>query len=255
MGDAWHRATSERVGKAVASRRKELRMTAQQLADKCAELKVPIHRTTITKIENGRARFDLGELLILAAALELPPMSLLLPNILETVEVLPGKEVGGATALGWFIGAGSQTGSGDARFVPSDVKTDSSMDIPLRLMQIELEWTRAVFDASAGGDEDPDRFLMPEWMREVVREVGAARLSRIQNLEIERDTLVREYIDRHGTDGDGWITSMSIGSHGQIARRYQLPESSSDLYEIRDGHLTRLDDDDPRRKGSSDDSA
>ena len=75
IGDAWHAATSKRVGTAVAGHRKRLGMTAQQLAQRCAELGAPIHRTTITKIENGRPRFDLGELIVLAAALSTTPVT------------------------------------------------------------------------------------------------------------------------------------------------------------------------------------
>jgi transcriptional regulator with XRE-family HTH domain len=94
IGDAWHKATAERIGKAVAKRRHKLGMTAQQLAERCKDRGAPIHRTTITKIENGRARFDVGELLILAAALDIPPALLLFPTFPDgTVELLPGLDV------------------------------------------------------------------------------------------------------------------------------------------------------------------
>lgn len=79
-GAAWHRETAERIGKAVAARRKELGMTAQQLSERCRHLGAPIHRSTITKIENGRPRFDLGELIILASALVTSPVVLVYPG-------------------------------------------------------------------------------------------------------------------------------------------------------------------------------
>ncbi|MDO3177737.1 helix-turn-helix domain-containing protein [Mycobacteroides abscessus] len=242
----WDGRVHQRIADAIKKARGK--RSAQWLADRTGELGHPISRAQIANYESGRKKgLDVVELVVLAAALEIPPLWLLVPSIFGSVEVLPDREVGGTTALGWLIGAGSQTVAGDARFAPNGVKTDSLMDIPLRLIQIELEWTRAMFDAHGVGEEDPDRFEMPEWMREVVREVGVAKLSRIENLEIERDTLVRQYVDQYGADGDGWVTSISIGSSGQITRRYQMPETSSDLYEVRDGRLTRLDDDDPRR--------
>lgn len=55
-------------------------MTAQQLAQRCAEIGLPIHRTTITKIENGRPRVDVGELVVLAEALRTAPLVLLYPG-------------------------------------------------------------------------------------------------------------------------------------------------------------------------------
>lgn len=104
-GDAWHRATAKRVGEAVANRRKELGMTAQQLAERCKSLGVSIHRTTITKIENGRPRFDLGELIVLAAALEVPAVALIYPDLPDgEVEVLPEQWISSIGALLRFTG-------------------------------------------------------------------------------------------------------------------------------------------------------
>jgi transcriptional regulator with XRE-family HTH domain len=105
IGDAWHRATAERVGKAVARFRKDAHLTAQQLAERCKELGAPIHRTTITKIEGGRSRFDLGEWLILAAALNVPPVVLLYPDMPDgQVEIIPGETDASFVALGWVTG-------------------------------------------------------------------------------------------------------------------------------------------------------
>lgn len=84
-------------------------MTAQQLAQRCGELGVPIHRTTITKIENGRPRFDLGELVVLAEALNTAPLVLLYPGPYgdsadHQVEVLPGQKIPPQVAAAWFSG-------------------------------------------------------------------------------------------------------------------------------------------------------
>lgn len=109
MGDDWQRDLAKRVGSAVADRRKELGLTAQQLAQRCGDIGVPIHRTTITKIENGRPRFDLGELVVLAEALKTAPLALLYPGPYSDaadlrVEVLPGQEVSPQVAAAWFSG-------------------------------------------------------------------------------------------------------------------------------------------------------
>lgn len=107
VGDVWHRMTARRIGEAVAARRKELGLTAQQLAERCRELGAPIHRTTITKIENGRPRFDLGELILLAAALSTSPVVLVYPGPYDTeTNVLPRQLAMEFDAAQWFSGRG-----------------------------------------------------------------------------------------------------------------------------------------------------
>jgi len=80
-------------------------MTAQQLAERCKDLGAPIHRTTITKIENGRTRFDVGELFILAAALDVPPLVLLYPDLpAGEVEIIPDRPGTSWDAYLWATG-------------------------------------------------------------------------------------------------------------------------------------------------------
>lgn len=104
-GDDWHASTAKRIGTAIARRRKHLGMTAQQLAEHCAELGVPIHRTTITKVENGRPRFDLGELIVIAEALGVAPVALIYPHMPDgEIERLPNEFGTSAAAIWWFTG-------------------------------------------------------------------------------------------------------------------------------------------------------
>lgn len=80
-------------------------MTAQQLSERCRQLGAPIHRSTITKIENGRPRFDLGELVVLAAALNTSPVALVFPGPYDTeTDLLPTKKVIEFDAAQWFSG-------------------------------------------------------------------------------------------------------------------------------------------------------
>jgi transcriptional regulator with XRE-family HTH domain len=89
----------------VAKYRHDLGMTAQQLAERCKDLGAPIHRTTITKIENGRTRFDVGELFILAAALDVPPLVLLYPDLpAGEVEIIPDRPGTSWDAYLWATG-------------------------------------------------------------------------------------------------------------------------------------------------------
>jgi transcriptional regulator with XRE-family HTH domain len=82
-------------------------MSAQALADRCAELGHPLDRSVIAKLEKGyRATVTLADLLALAAALEVSPLLLLLPfgEAEDAVEALPGRTVNPAEAYEWITG-------------------------------------------------------------------------------------------------------------------------------------------------------
>lgn len=142
IADAWHRTTARRIGEAVASRRKERGLTAQQLAERCRELGAPIHRTTITKIENGRPRFDLGEFLILAAALDIPPALLLFPGYPDELphEALPGADVDSRDAVDWLSGASPLVQ------LRSDKLESAPMNDGVALVHQHAEFQRALDD-------------------------------------------------------------------------------------------------------------
>lgn len=104
---AWEMKLSGRIGVAVQARRKQLKMTAQQLAERTKEQGYPMTRVAISKIEtNTRAgKFDIAELLVLAAVLEVPPVTLLFggpPD--EEVEMLPDWTGPAFFGIAWFSG-------------------------------------------------------------------------------------------------------------------------------------------------------
>ena len=104
---AWELGLAGRVGSVIQVRRKELDLTAQQLAERTKSLGYPISRVAISKIEgNKRAgKFDVAELLVLAQALELPPLQLLFPDELDDdIELLPGQRAPTFHAKAWFTG-------------------------------------------------------------------------------------------------------------------------------------------------------
>lgn len=81
-------------------------MSAQQLADACAELGHPIPRSVLANLESGRREtISVPELLVLAQALRVAPMRLLVPlGHADAVELLPGVEVATTDALRWLRG-------------------------------------------------------------------------------------------------------------------------------------------------------
>lgn len=114
-GLEWAIRFAARVGQRVAYFRERTRddrgrkLTAQGLANRCNDdLGYPMNRTMIAKLEAGlRQSISVPELIVLAAALDVPPLLLALPvgdAEAETVEVLPGREVPPWTAAQWFTG-------------------------------------------------------------------------------------------------------------------------------------------------------
>ncbi|WBP92790.1 helix-turn-helix transcriptional regulator [Mycolicibacterium neoaurum] len=103
----WQEATAARVGKAVQSRRAQLGMSVTQLAEATAKLGFPIHRVAIGKIESGNrlGKLDTSELVILAKALGVEPLSLLYPDMIDgVVDVTPNDAVPTVQAVRWFCG-------------------------------------------------------------------------------------------------------------------------------------------------------
>jgi len=101
--------TAMQIGQRVAYYRARRSMSAQQLADRCAELGMPaVSRIVITKLENGRREVvSTAELQVLAMALDVPPVLLLFPlGHAAEVEILPGHEADPWDAILWFLGSG-----------------------------------------------------------------------------------------------------------------------------------------------------
>lgn len=117
--DDWKSTTAARIGRAVKDRRDNLGLSAVRLAEQCAKLGHPIHRVTISKIEKGRGSFEIADLLILAAALEVPPILLLYPDLPDgEVEVRPGRRERSSKAMSWFA-----DGKGQFKRDIEDVRT------------------------------------------------------------------------------------------------------------------------------------
>jgi 8-oxo-dGTP diphosphatase len=91
--------------------REARRMSAQQLSDVCGKLGLDISRSTLADLENGRrVTFTIAELLVVAAALDVPPLRLLIPLGAASVELLPGREIDPWSAMRQFTG---ETGDAD----------------------------------------------------------------------------------------------------------------------------------------------
>ena len=89
---------------ALEIRRLRGRQSAQWLADRTKELGSPITRAVISDLELGRRRYvTSAELIVLAAALDTAPITLLYPPPYdETIELMPGVEEPKIAVVDWF---------------------------------------------------------------------------------------------------------------------------------------------------------
>jgi transcriptional regulator with XRE-family HTH domain len=106
---SWPARLTALVAARVRHYRKYRGMSAQRLSDRCEELGLVLPRSTLADLENGRrASITLAELLVLAAALEVPPLELALPlGEQESTEILPDGEMPTWDAARWFCGDGT----------------------------------------------------------------------------------------------------------------------------------------------------
>jgi transcriptional regulator with XRE-family HTH domain len=96
----WRKATHRRIAGEVKRVRKDRGITAADLAER-----VGMTRDQITGYETRRNSLDVADLLLIAAALKVPPIQLLYPgNDLDPIDMLPDQEVATVTAVAWFTG-------------------------------------------------------------------------------------------------------------------------------------------------------
>lgn len=104
--DDWAGRYARVVAREVRRYREERGMSAQQLSDACADLGMPIHRSVLANFENGRrSNLNLGELLVIARALDVAPIFLMFPlGYEDQIEVLPDMTEKTEDAVAWAAG-------------------------------------------------------------------------------------------------------------------------------------------------------
>jgi transcriptional regulator with XRE-family HTH domain len=103
----WSADLTRSIAKNLRRYRKAKRWSARELSETCDILGLPIPRTTISDLENGRRLFlDVAELLILARALEVSPVDLVFPQDRgERVRLSPEEPCTVTKAAQWWKGA------------------------------------------------------------------------------------------------------------------------------------------------------
>ena len=105
--------------------------SAKWLSDETAKLGYRVSPTVIAKLDSGHrgSVLSVAELMVLAAALDIPPGLLLFPGYpTGEVEFLPGRETYASAALDWFSGDGryrcNVTQKGKQRTAPDNAGTE-----------------------------------------------------------------------------------------------------------------------------------
>jgi transcriptional regulator with XRE-family HTH domain len=117
----WPARLTHGIATQIKRHRTEQKLSAQQLSDACTALGADIPRNTITDLEIGRrAHLSVAELLVLAAALNIPPLELVCPVGYETrTEILPGDVSDTFAAALWLAGEAPRPGPDDAEYLLS----------------------------------------------------------------------------------------------------------------------------------------
>ncbi|UQA94549.1 helix-turn-helix domain-containing protein [Streptomyces halobius] len=112
----WADQVMATVAREVRRRRKELGMSAQDLADACEEIGYPIPRNVIANMESGRrANLPLVDVMVLAQALNTAPICLIYPvGYVEEMQRLPLQHPASTwDGLSWFTGEALELGTDD----------------------------------------------------------------------------------------------------------------------------------------------
>ncbi|MFF0715942.1 helix-turn-helix domain-containing protein [Streptomyces bauhiniae] len=149
----WVDQVMSTVAGEVRRRRKELGWSAQDLADKCAEIGHPIPRNVIANMESGRrSNLPLVDVIVLAEALNTPPICLVYPvGYVEDVQRLPLQHpTTSMDALRRFTGEETDLGADDdmLRYFRAHHAAQE------RLRSAQLDEERARYDAATAPNTD-----------------------------------------------------------------------------------------------------
>jgi transcriptional regulator with XRE-family HTH domain len=179
----WAKEHTSGIGSRIAENRRQRGISAQQLADRCAELGMPsLNRAVITKLENGhRDTIGTAQLLVLAKALDITPMLLLFPLGTEAAtEIAPGCEMSTWEAVRWFYGVPRPyiaLGSGREEGEYSMWDADD----PVALFETHDQWVHFYEIVAEGGEHTVNGITFAEELAGLIGTIREER-SRIRHL-------------------------------------------------------------------------
>jgi transcriptional regulator with XRE-family HTH domain len=145
-------------------------MSAQQLADRCADLGHPgLQRNVISNLENGfRRNASVADVLVLAEALGVAPAALMFPvGYAPAVEYLPGQTASPLDAVDWL--AGEVAGDGGEESALALLRRHRDLERRIRGVYRRI-WEQGIADQRYGLEELED--AEAEAGRDMARELA-----------------------------------------------------------------------------------
>jgi transcriptional regulator with XRE-family HTH domain len=165
---------SEVLARQMAAIRERRRWSQQQLADRLAELGMPMDRTVIAKLENATRRVTLDEAFALAAALGVSPANLFLPLEAGTdVAIAPKLAVLPRAARAWVRGQ-QPLHRDDARTFYTEVSDVEWVGMQQSGIRFLLQHIQDLIDATVEQDSDKAIRAVDEINDEMARQRKAA---------------------------------------------------------------------------------
>lgn len=129
--DSWTSRLMDGIRNAIRRHRLNAGLTLDDVSARTASLGHPISRVVLSKIETGfRPNLTVPELLVIARALGVTPISLAMP-VTDSVEVTPGSVVQAKAGRDWWAGTGGLPALGATPATrPSAIQ---SLDMPALL--------------------------------------------------------------------------------------------------------------------------
>jgi Helix-turn-helix domain len=146
--ELWDKEVVSLIAEAVRHYRTERKMSAERLSQACKDAGYKIPRSVIANLESGRRdTVSIPEWLVLARALQVPPMLLLFPlGRAEQMEVLPGRSMTPWAALAWAEEGQTDDGYRD---VVSLYRQHAELTDQWDQVTEQLRLTRAELDGTA----------------------------------------------------------------------------------------------------------
>lgn len=172
----WSGGLTRSVADEIRRWRTVRKLSAQQVADRCADAGLQISRSTLADLENGRRPLvSIAEILVLAAVLDVAPALLVAPlGQKSKTEILPGIEMPTRDAVLWIAGEMQLPGDLGARWLDW---TDDQGIVPLyhRHEQLVADWA-AIGPNEQVSDKDGKVIMSnADLKRETVQELGRVR--------------------------------------------------------------------------------
>lgn len=175
----WELDIGKRFGEAVLKRRKALKLSGVQVADRTKELGYPITRVALSKIENNTrsGKVDVAEWLVLSAVLEIPPALLLFPDYPDgAVGVLPKDTAESYEAADWLSGRRlfPARKEGDKIVIPRANPGVELVRATLDLLDARSQTLEAMIRSRGGGDDRMAK-MIEERMAESAQEIKQSK--------------------------------------------------------------------------------